>query len=492
MTTNFKLNAKTEGKPFPHYWETCVGSCHAYMGLREDWRSQLKKAHDDMGFKYVRFHGLLDDRMSVFVKSPWTKKEAYSFYTIDSIFDFLLENGMKPFVELSYMPEALASGKETIFHYKANITPPSDYERWEELIRVLVQHLIDRYGLEEVRTWYFEVWNEPNLTGIFWTGTMEDYFKLYRHAVKAIKEVDDQLPVGGPATSKNSWIPEFLAFCKETGTPVDFVSTHQYPSDEPLWRDEVRLEDFYTNGLSGFEELLKTYSFKRGVMQEMALKSREEANGLPLYYTEWNAAYNNEYDEPSTAVLAAKTIFDLDGVVDIYSFWTFSDLFEESQQSSVPFHNGMGLQTIYGTPKPTYRMFEMLHKMGTTRLQVECNVESTVEMAATREADQLKLMVYNHQVPNAVVQDEEVCICVYEATSEKPAFIQRVDRDSANPRKKWEEMGRPAYPNKEQLAQLFEASVPKEEFIQPVSTNDGFELRITVPAHGLVAITIEL
>ncbi|WP_054023841.1 GH39 family glycosyl hydrolase [Bacillus sp. FJAT-28004] len=387
MAINLTLDMTNEGTSFPHYWETCVGSCHAYMGLREDWRRQLKKAHMDMGFRYVRFHGLLDDRMSVFVRNPWNGNLAYSFYTIDSIFDFLLENGMKPFVELGFMPEELASGQNTIFHYKANTTPPSDYEAWEELIRRLVQHLVERYGLEEVRTWYFEVWNEPNLIPFFWTGTMEDYFKLYQHSVKAIKEIDAQIPVGGPATSKNSWIPEFLAFCKETG--IDFVSTHQYPTDEPLWREELKIEDFYTNGLSGFEQTMKTYPFKRGVMKDMAMKSREEAGGLPLYYTEWNSAYENDFDEPRVAVLTAKTIFDLDGIADIYAYWTFSDLFEESQQSSMPFHHGMGLQTIHGIPKPTYRMFEMLNRMGTTRLPVECDAESTVEMAATMSGDRL-------------------------------------------------------------------------------------------------------
>jgi Glycosyl hydrolases family 39 len=150
----------------------------------------------------------------------------------------------------------------------------------------------------------------------------------------------------------------------------------------------------YTNGLSGFEQMMHTYPFKRGVMKDMALKAREDAGDLPLYYTEWNSAYENDFDEPRVAVLTAKTIFDLDGIADIYAYWTFSDLFEESQQSSVPFHHGMGLQTIHGIPKPTYRMFEMLHRMGKTRLPVKYDAESTVEMAATKSGDRLGWRIY--------------------------------------------------------------------------------------------------
>ncbi|MCK4260158.1 MAG: hypothetical protein KAX49_14365 [Halanaerobiales bacterium] len=192
----FRINAKESGKSFPHYWELCVGSCHAYTALREDYRQQLRKTRKELGFKYIRFHGLFNDVMGTCVnrKSFQSKTSyiEYNFVNIDNIFDFLLSIGMKPFVELGYMPSCLASGDETVFHYRGNITPPEDYNEWRDFIKAFAEHCVERYGLEEVRTWFFEVWNEPNLK-TFWAGTQEEYFRLYEYSVKAIKSVDDKL-----------------------------------------------------------------------------------------------------------------------------------------------------------------------------------------------------------------------------------------------------------------------------------------------------------
>src|SRR5215216_4264802 len=192
--------------PLTHFWEHTVGSDHAPVALRADWQAQLRRCHDELGFSYVRFHGLLSDDLGTLVNQQ--EKFLYSFFNADQIFDFLLSIGMKPFVELSFMPTALASGHKTVFHYRGNVTPPKDYKQWSTLIRKLVSHWVERYGAGEVREWFFEVWNEPNLKE-FWAGTREDYFKLYRHTAEAIKEVDAALSVGGPATAKNEWVEEF-------------------------------------------------------------------------------------------------------------------------------------------------------------------------------------------------------------------------------------------------------------------------------------------
>ena len=183
MTYTLNLGSKT--KATDRYWEMCVGSCHAATALREDYRIQLARCARELGFRYVRFHGIFDDDMSVMKKPPFREGYKLSFSNIDSIFDFLLQIGMKPFIELSFMPDCLKSGEQTIFHYKGNTTPPRDKDAWVWLIKSFLTHLIGRYGRDEVRRWYFEVWNEPNLggeTGIknggFWSGTMEDYYEL--------------------------------------------------------------------------------------------------------------------------------------------------------------------------------------------------------------------------------------------------------------------------------------------------------------------------
>ena len=179
MKVQYTVDTRKPARPYPHYWEMSVGSCHAATLLREDVRNHILMAHQEIGFRYIRFHGLLDDDMSVVIKSinP-TEPVRYSFFNIDSIFDFLLSIGMKPFVELGFMPEALASGKATCFHYKGNVTMPGNDAAWQELIRTLIQHLIDRYGLSEVQSWFFEVWNEPNMSSFF-KGSKADYGKCF-------------------------------------------------------------------------------------------------------------------------------------------------------------------------------------------------------------------------------------------------------------------------------------------------------------------------
>lgn len=491
----FIVDTASHVSPFPHYWEQCVGSCHAVMGLRADWREQLEKCHRELGFQYVRFHGLLDDEMSVCVKdvNPFLKDAPaslrYSFFNIDSIFDFLLSIGMKPFLELGFMPEALASGTATCFHYKGNVTPPADYDQWAALIKALTRHLVQRYGIEEVRTWFFEVWNEPNLK-YFWAGTQEEYFKLYEYSARAIKSVDGELKVGGPATSVNAWIPEMLEFCRTANVPIDFISTHHYPTDDPLWRN---------NGLS-FEEFFEQFGqelgkYERGILQKMTLKARSEAGELPLYYTEWNTSAmlpDPIHDEAYSAALIAKTLADNDGLVDGYSFWTFSDLFEERAQFAAPFHGGFGLQTIHGIPKPTYRVFEMLHGLGHERLTVACESESTVELLATKRDSVLMLMVCNHNILEAEIHEETVEITLRGVTISGPVSISRVDSMHANPKRKWIELGSPEYPSQEELAQI-DASSQSVSTSLPVETVDGnCTLRFVMPAHAVAALTLRL
>ncbi|MGH8527754.1 MAG: GH39 family glycosyl hydrolase, partial [Gammaproteobacteria bacterium] len=340
-----------------HCWEHSVGSCHAPTALRADWQQQLRRCHAELGFRYVRFHGLLSDDVGTLITH--NDELLYSFFNADQILDFLLSIGMRPFVELSFMPTALASGARTVFHYRGNVTPPKDYKQWSTLIHTLVRHWVDRYGIREVATWFFEVWNEPNLKA-FWTRTQQDYFRLYRVAADAIKRVDPSLKVGGPATARDGWIEEFVAFCETGNVPVDFVTTHHYPTDA-LGHEHDDTETQLANS-------------QRGVLREWAQDTRRRAGRLPVYYTEWNSSSNPRdprHDEPYAAAFVAKTALEASDLVQGYSFWTFSDIFEENYFPSVPFHGGFGLLNLHGIAKPTYRAFQLLHELGTERLLVD-------------------------------------------------------------------------------------------------------------------------
>jgi len=476
MKVEFICDLSGKPSPLPHFWEYCVGSDHAPVALRADWRQQLKRCHDELGFNRVRFHGLLSDDVGTFVREQ--KKLIYSFFNADQICDFLISIGMHPFVELSFMPTALASAGKTVFHYHANVTPPKDFKLWAVLIKKLVRHWLDRYGVEEMKQWKFEVWNEPNLYN-FWTGTQRDYFKLYRYAAEAIKEVDSSLHVGGPATAKNEWIKEFRDFCERNKVPLDFISTHHYPTDAFGKPDD----DTET-------QLSKS---RCGALRDQALDTRRYAGDLPLYYTEWNSSSNpfdTLHDQPYAAAFVVKSVMDVAGVVDAYSFWTFSDIFEENYFSSTPFHGGFGLLNIHGIAKPAYRAFQLLHRLGMKQLLVD-GLHETVNVWVIRNDEKLTVLMTNHALPGHSIESELVSMRLLKASEPHAAWIERVDENHANPRQVWRQMGAPDYLSAEELERLMAAS-------ESVRTQQRFSYReqaisfeINLPPHSVASVEFE-
>lgn len=478
MPVSYSLDLKATGVPYPHYWEFCVGSCHASTILREDVREQIRKAHAECGFRYLRFHGLLNDDMSVYF-TPMFGEPIISFYNIDSIFDFLLSIGMKPFIELGFMPSALASGGQTCFHYKANVTMPKDEGEWRRLITELAEHLIDRYGAGEVGQWFFEVWNEPNLN-FFFDGTQEDYFHLYEITARALKAVDPCLQVGGPATSVNAWIVPFRSFCEANQVPLDFITTHHYPSDDPLSTmgmngpgtkgkmfDPEAMEKLTPEEIQKLTEEFvhpKENKNPRDILARMTRKAREEAGDYPLFYTEWNGS--KEFDTSYQAAFVAQTIAYNQGLVKGYSFWTVSDIFEEMGMKPGPFKNEFGIQTNHGVAKPVYRVFQALHEAGGLRIHVP-QQDDRVEVLALTDGDEATVFVYNHDLERREVKAEEVELALQNAGRVWKAVI---DEGHCNPLKAWEDMGSPAYLNQEQLAALHRAS---ELVYEQVPVHDG-------------------
>ena len=478
MSIIYNIDLKEKGRPYPHYWEFCVGSCHAATVLREDVRKQIRRAHEECGFQYLRFHGLFDDDMSVVIPPTLMGETEISFYNIDSIFDFLLEIGMKPFVELGFMPEVLASGSKTCFHYKANITPPADDEKWISFIREFGRHLISRYGRAEVAQWYFEVWNEPNLN-FFFAGTKEQYFHLYRITAQALKSVDSIFRLGGPATSANAWIPEFITYCEENAAPLDFITTHHYPTDDPnavFEKNDSGLESVVLPSREALaamsQEELSAFMSKfaqvrddnpRDIMRQMTQRASKEAGKYPLFYTEWNGS--DGYDTSYQAAFVVNTLAQNEGMVQGYSYWTVSDIFEETGLRGAPFLNAFGLQNIYGIAKPVYRIFQALHEAGNRRLTVSGEEHRTVQILALTGEREVYVFVYNHDIQERRIEPEEI---ILKLEGEIRAVYQAViDKTHCNPRAVWEEMGSPRYPGKAELAKLEEASELRYEEISP-------------------------
>ncbi len=472
----FHVDLAQRGTPLRHSWSHTVGSGHAGLALRADWQAQLRRCREEIGVRHVRFHGILSNTGALTVQQGET---IYSFYNAFHIYDFLVGIGMRPVVELGLMPDALASGGRIVFSYAANVSPPKDMDAWAELIRRFVGGLVDRYGAEEVRRWYFEVWNEPNIKH-FWSGTQDDYFALYRATAEAVKGVDDGLRVGGPATANNGWVEEAVAFCEEHGLPLDFVTTHHYPTD--------------AFGDPGDDTEAQLAAAHRNVLRERTQDTVAKAGGRPVLYTEWNTSSNPffwRHDSPYAAAFVMKTLLDVADLVEAYSYWTFSDIFEENYFSSVPFHGGFGLLTIHGVAKPTYRAFELLNRLGSERLLVD-GLHPTLDCYAVRNEDErsLTLLLTNHALPEHDIADERVEIRLAGAPAVARATVERIDQDHANPRRTWEAMGEPTYPSPAQLDALHAASRLAPEPISVEADGDGAALTLDVPAHAVAAVTL--
>jgi len=338
----------------------CIGAGRANEGLRADWQQQLAYVKNACDFKYIRMHGLLSDDMGVYREDKNGNPE-YNFQYIDALYDYLLSIKIKPFVELGFMPSALASGSQTIFWWRGNVTPPKDYNKWAELIRNLTLHFTERYGAKEVKTWYFEVWNEPNLNG-FWAGTQAEYFKLYTYSVNAIKSVNKEYRVGGPATAGAAWVPEMIDFCNKNSLPLDFISTHTYGVKQGY------LDEF---GNSGTVLSQDPMAVSGDMLNSRKQISASAMPGLELHYTEWSASYtpsdpiHDSYHEASYVLDKLKKV----GVAaNSMSYWVFTDIFEEAGPRFTPFHGGFGLLNTQGINKPAFYSFKFINQLGDTEL----------------------------------------------------------------------------------------------------------------------------
>jgi xylan 1,4-beta-xylosidase len=347
--------------PLNTTFNMAVGAGRANEGLRADWQQQLAEIKRDAGFRYIRMHGLLSDDMGVY-RIDAQGNELYNFQYIDALYDYLLSIGIKPFVELGFMPAAMASGEKTIFWWRGNVTPPRSYEKWGKLVKALTDHWTERYGADEVSTWYFEVWNEPNLDG-FWAGTQQDYFKLYTAAAQAIKSVNPNYKVGGPATAGAAWIPEMIDYCHRNKVPLDFVSTHTYGVSQGY------LDEYGSTGT--------VLSQDSGAISNDVEKNRKEiaASAMPnleLHYTEWSSSYtpaDPTHDSYHQAAYILQKLKQVGKSAQSMSYWVFTDIFEEPGPRFEAFHGGFGLMNTQGIKKPAYFAYQFLNRLAPNELK---------------------------------------------------------------------------------------------------------------------------
>ncbi len=348
--------------PLDTMFKFCVGAGRANEGLRADWQRQLTYAHRECGFEYIRMHGLFCDDMGVYREDSSGNPE-YNWQYIDELYDFLQSIGMKPFVELGFMPSALASGSKTIFWWRGNVTPPKDMGKWADFIRAFVLHLQERYGDAEVRTWYFEVWNEPNLTDGFWAGTQQQYFDLYAATARAIKSVSADYKVGGPATAGCGWVPEFIHFCDTNHAPVDFISTHTYGVESGY------LDEHGNAGTVLSKNPNSIIGDVKRVRREIADSAMPQ---LELHFTEWSSSYTPAdpvHDSYHSAAYMLDKLKKCGDATQSMSYWTFTDIFEEAGPRWEAFHGGFGLINYEDINKPAFYAYQFLNRLGPTELK---------------------------------------------------------------------------------------------------------------------------
>ncbi len=337
----------------------CIGACRANEGLRADWQTQLSTVQHEIGFEYIRFHGILHDDMGVY-REDKAGHPQYNFQYVDALYDALLQQHIRPFVELGFMPSALASGSKTIFWWKGNVTPPKDPAKWNALIRAFTAHMVERYGRNEVAQLYFEVWNEPDLRDGFWTGTLDDYLALYKNTAEAIKAECPQCRVGGPASAMPYAFEEaFEKYVVANNVPADFVSSHAYG---------VKQGFLDADGSSGTVLDPDRDSVSGRMQHSRELLAHSGRPGMQLHFTEWSSAYTPSdpmHDQYHQASFILDKIKRASPFVDSLSYWTFTDIFEEAGPRFTPFHGGFGLINLEGIRKPAYFAFRFLHQLGT-------------------------------------------------------------------------------------------------------------------------------
>ncbi|MFE4869231.1 xylan 1,4-beta-xylosidase [Streptomyces sp. NPDC056682] len=465
-------------------WRTCVGTGRLELALRRDYQESLALVQREIGFQHIRGHGLFSDGMGVHRPYEWKgeRRVHHSFTYVDQIMDTYLDLGIRPFLELGFMPRELASGDQTVFWWAGNVTPPSSHHEWADLVRTTLSHLIDRYGIHEVRTWPIEVWNEPNLD-VFWEGADESaYHQLYEVTARTVKEVDASLQVGGPAISPGSddWIGRFAEFCTARDVPVDFVSRHAYTSG-PV--QEVPFGRY------------QTLEPARGLLDQFA-QPREALKGTPLaeipvHITEFNSSYrpdNAIHDTAFNAAYLAPVVAHGGDLVDSFSYWTFSDMFEEVGVPTALFHGGFGLLTHRQVRKPTYHLYAFMARTG------EEVLARGDDHLVTRHADgRVSVLVWAPvDASGATPGSQGHTVRLTVPMTGREVFLRRssVDEERGNAYTAWRRMGSPRSPRPSQIDVLHEAAEPARSHLRLPVRESQVTVDLTLERHEVTLVEL--
>ena len=488
-----ELDVRQATKPVDRFFDLSVGADFPGTTIRDANQAQLKIAAEELGFRYIRFHDIFHDDLGT-VKMV-DKKLVYDWTKIDYLYDSMLKTGIRPFVELGFTPSAMKTSDQTLFYWKGNTSHPR-FDLWKQLIDAFARHLIERYGIAEVRSWYFEVWNEPNLDGFWQYGDQEAYFALYGLTARTLKAVDPQLRVGGPSTAGAAWVPELLAFAKATHTPVDFITTHTYGVDYGYLDEEGKMDlQLSRNPNSIIADVKKV----RGEIEASHLP------GLPLFFSEWSTSYN-PHDLSHDSYVAAPYIVNklrgTQGLAQGMSYWTYSDLFEEPGPPGSAFHGGFGLMTKDGLRKPSWFAYKYLNALKGKEIPAKDS-----QVWAAYDGKSVAAVVWDFQLPDQkghsngnffskLVPNKKSDAVKIKLTGLAPGSyalkVYRTGYKANDAYSSYIEMGRPADLSPTQLQQLQSLTQDLPETERSIAVGDNGTAQITVPMRsndvGLVTL----
>lgn len=456
----------------------CIGSGRMGLALHEEYQKQLRFVQEKMRFSYIRGHGLFSDDMAIYQEREENGRvvSCYNFTYLDRVMDSFLEKGLRPFLELGFMPQKLASGDQTVFYWKGNVTPPKEYEKWTLLVQATLSHLMARYGKEEVRTWPVEVWNEPNLSGFWKDADMEAYFRLYAETAAAVKSVDEGLRVGGPAicgVEEEKWMVSFLDFCRENKAPLDFVTRHHYSVGAP-----TRAGGYVYHSMAPFSTYFDTLKGTRRIVD-----SYPEYAGFEIHITEINTSYDPRcpvHDTNLNAAYMARAMAFLGDDNASYSYWTFGDVFEESGVPASLFHGGFGLVAAGSVPKPTFWTFAFYKQ-----LTGDCVFRSG-DAVVMWDGEKYRGLLWN-PVEEAGEKVKPLSFS-FEAKGEALFCLttQRVDEECCNPLKIWHDLGEPANPSPETMRLLQGSAVPLTETKRTAAENGQIAVSFQLKRNAMI------
>jgi xylan 1,4-beta-xylosidase len=469
-----------------------IGSDFPGTLQRDDSLAQLATVQREIGFRYVRFHNVFADQLGVY--RVVDGKPVYDWSKVDSLYDRLLAMKLKPFVELGFTPDAMKTSSQTLFYWKGNTSHPQAAP-WTDMVDAFTRHMIARYGAAEVRSWYFEVWNEPNLA-IFWEkADQQAYFDLYERTAKALKVIDPALRVGGPSTAGAAWVPEFIAFADKRGLPIDFLSTHSYGVDGGFL-DEKGESD---TKLSRDPDAI--VGDVRRVRAQIEASSRP---GLPLFFTEWSTSYSPRdpvHDDYLSPAYILSKLRRTEGLVQGMSYWTFSDLFEEPGPQTRPFDGGFGLMTPQGVRKPAWFAYKYLHDLGTSELPTRDG-----QSIAAIKGKTVQLLAWRNVLPEQLASNRPFFTKVRPAAKAAPlkvvvsglapgryqARVRRTGYRQNDAYTAYLDMGRPMTLSADQLAKLHALTVDTPQIQTLVVGRDGkAAMRLPMRDHDVVMVEID-